>query len=110
MTGDDRVRMGGMSGVYARRNAGHKATHAARMQRATSAEERFAVAADWLRASTRLLARRRPPAGTAQAVHRAAAERLITDAAAYLTDLAERIDRGEFDTRNEVTRRDDQRR
>jgi hypothetical protein len=86
-------------GVYARRNAGHKAEHARRYAEAVSDEERLAVAVDWLRASLALLQRRRPARGVARSAHRAAAVRLMRDTARELKGLAERIDSGAYDAK-----------
>lgn len=94
------------TGVYAHRNAGHKTACAARIQSAGSETEQLAAAYDWFRASARLLARRRPPRGVSQDVHRDTAARLLSQAAAHLEDLARQIDRGDYDARKGVTDRD----
>lgn len=91
--------MAALTGVYARRNAGHKTAHAKKLQAAATDVARLAAAYDWFRASARLLARRRPPRGISQDIHQATAARLCGDAAAYLEQLARAIDRGDHDAR-----------
>lgn len=86
-------------GAYTRRNAGHKAEHARRFAGAANDRDRLAAAFGWFRSSALLLARRRPPRGTGQDVHRAASARLIREAAQYLKERAEEIDRGDHDAR-----------
>jgi len=81
----------------ARRNAEHRTQQAAAYATARGDWERLAAAFAWFRASVSLQARRRPPPGVSQDVHREAAARLIRDATAYLKELAEAIDRGDYD-------------
>jgi hypothetical protein len=82
-----------------RRNSGHRAARAARFAAAAGDMEQLAAACDWFRASVTLLARRRPPRGVPQAAHAAVAARLARDAAAYLTRMADAIDRGDYDAK-----------
>ena len=84
-------------GVYARRNAGHKDRWTRRYAAASGDREQLAAAYDWFRSAAELLARRRPPKGADQEVHRAAAARLVREMADHLRTLAEDIDRGEYD-------------
>jgi hypothetical protein len=84
-------------GVYANRNAGHKARQARLYALAKNDRERLAAACNWFRSSAELLARRRPPEGTDQEVHRMTAARLIREAAEHMKALAAEIDRGEYD-------------
>jgi hypothetical protein len=84
------------TGVYARRNAGHRTYTDTKLAAATGTA-RLAAAYDSFRASAKLLAKRRTPRGVSQDVHRDTAARLTAEAAASLEALALRIDRGEFD-------------
>jgi hypothetical protein len=88
-------------GAYARRNAGHRLRQHQLAEQAGSEWELLRVSFDGLRAAIRLLQRRRPPLGTPPGVHQARADALAREAAAYLADLAGRIDRGEYDARRE---------
>ena len=81
------------------RNAGHRAEHAARLASATGDMERLVLAAAWFRSSLALLARRRPPRGWPQETHAAIASRLARDATTYLTQMADAIDRGDYDAK-----------
>ena len=92
-------------GCYANRGARHRGRQAALFAAARNDGERLRAAFDWLRSSAQLLARRRVPEGMSQTVHEQRAARLMQDATQYLRDLAEAIDRGDYDTEG-VTRRD----
>ena len=82
-----------------RRNAGHRAAHAARYAAVSGDAERFALACAWVRASAALLARRRPRRGIPQRAHENAAARLLAMAAGEMRELAESIDRGDYDAK-----------
>jgi len=92
-------------GVYANRNAGHKARQARLYAEAKDDAARLAAAFAWFRSSAALLARRRPPKGSDREAHEQASARLVRDMAAYLKRAAEAIDRGDYDTER-VTRSD----
>lgn len=85
-------------GVYANRNAGHKARRARQFAVAGDDGRRLAAAYDWFRSSARLLARRRPPRAADQDAHKATAALLVREATQHLKALAEAIDRGDYDT------------
>jgi hypothetical protein len=89
-------------GVYANRNAGHRARQAALLTEAGSDWDRLQVAFDGFRSAVRLLQRRRPPLGTPPGVHDTQAQQLVRDTTADLQTLAERIDAGEFDATKET--------
>ncbi len=89
-------------GAYARRNKAHRARTALLFAQAGSDWGRLGVSYDALRASIRLLQRRRPPLGTPAGAHDAAAAELVRDAADYLQQMVARIDSGEFDARREA--------
>ena len=89
-------------GVYARRNAARKARQEQRLAQAGSDWERLQVTYDGLRASLRLMQRRRPPLGTPPGAHEDRAEQLAREAADYLQTLARQIDRGDYDAMREV--------
>ena len=89
-------------GVYARRNAARKERQQQKLSQADSDWERLQVTYDGLRASVRLLQRRRPPLGTPAGVHEIRAEQLVREAADYLQTLARQIDRGDYDAMREV--------
>jgi len=93
--------MAARRGVYARRNAGHRARQAQLLEQAVSDWDRMRVAFDGLRSAIRLFARRRPPLGTPPGTHEKTAAELTREATAYLTHLAGRIDRGEYDAKKE---------
>lgn len=86
-------------GVYANRNAGHKARQARLFAEAGNDAERLAAAYAWFRSSVALLARRRPPLGTSPGVHATQAAALTRQATEYLIHLAGQIDRGEYDAK-----------
>ena len=92
-------------GCYANRGAGHREARAEVLAATRDDRERLRLAFDWLRASAQLLARRRVPEGMSQTVHEQRAARMTYAAARYLKDLAEAIDRGDYDAEG-VTRRD----
>jgi hypothetical protein len=94
--------------AWTRRNADHRTQQAAAYATARGDRERLAAAFAWFRASVNLQARRRPPLGVPQDVHRQAAARLTRDATAYLKGLAEAIDRGDYDAQK-VTSSDNRR-
>jgi len=84
-------------GTWEKRNAGYKERQAAKFAAAGTDAARLAAAVDWLRASAALLARRRVPRGWSQEANRAAAARLARGAAVHLAELAQAIDRGDYD-------------
>jgi hypothetical protein len=92
-------------GVYANRNAGHKARQAGLFAEAKDDAERLAAAFAWFRSSAALLARRRPPKGSDGEAHARTAARLMREMTVYLKRAAEAIDRGDYDTER-VTRSD----
>ena len=84
-------------GAYARRNLGHRGAQAARLAAARGDMQRLTAAFDMFRSAVALLSRRRPPRDADQSAHRAAAAGLTRDVTAYLKDLADAIDRGDYD-------------
>jgi hypothetical protein len=92
-------------GCYANRGAKHRGRQAALFAAARNDGEQLRAAFDWFRSSAQLLARRRVPEGMSQTVHEERAARMTYAAARYLKDLAEAIDRGDYDAER-VTRRD----
>ena len=88
-------------GVYARRNAGHRARQAQLAEQAAGDWDRLRVAFDGLRAAIRLLERRRQPLGTPPGAHQKTAAQITRTTTAYLTHLAGQIDRGEYDAKKE---------
>jgi len=89
-------------GVYARRNAARKERQQQKLSQAGSAWECLEVTYDGLRASLRLMQRRRPPLGTPPGAHEDRAEQLARAAAQYLERLARQIDQGDYDASREV--------
>jgi hypothetical protein len=81
------------------RNAAYRQRQAARYGAAGTDSERLAVAFDWVRSSLNLLARRRVPDGESQIAQADRAVRLAGQIAEQLRGWAERIDRGDYDTR-----------
>lgn len=86
-------------GVYANRNAGHKARQARLFAGAGDDGERLAAAFAWFRSSAALLARRRPPKDCDEKAHERTAARLVREMTGYLKTAAEAIDRGDHDAK-----------
>jgi len=87
----------GQYGVYAHRNAGHKARRRRLYAGAADDSARLSAAFDWFRSSAGLLARRRAPESAGKDANRAVAARLVREMTAHLKAAAEAIDRGDYD-------------